>query len=665
MNVCRMEDLVEIEAENNINQTINGMFYLLDASEAKINAIKNQNWFQRMLFSVFGKNKASLKDIQENKDKINKYVAEAIAEMYNRNMISESYIVSLGNRINEISLSNSNLRRQLFEIGSALNEKIESVDHYHVLRGLIDEGKFSDYPELYALIFITSSCDKRIITDDDHVWLLEKSLRKAGLLCKDLNIADELKAIAGLPAEKVEGILIETNRVVFDKSLIEIFSGLETLINFDCTPSNLVISGEKLFSILIEDKKKYFEFLENKRQEQIAETEEIADEIDFANIVGVYNRKLIPTELDFLKKRDLDGILVIEDKTTFSKEELHIRNQIKCNATLRIEDSIIYVDETVQGYIEVLEGSTLVFQNCLIIGKGVWERPFIKINEGYFVSENSIYNDCNSFINIDTAYTSESIVELNYCEGLNCGPKFIETSRSSEFIELNNCFFNWREDTATYKSLIPKLEKDAFLAMAYSGKCQLKNCSFVGNAFSSIWEEYGFIRGNENIIEGCIFEDISGNIESSILKNTSVKMSNTDLEIKEVLFCKFVDSDRLCLKGHYEGGVNIEGCTFERINNSGNFYSEIVNVRRDKGGRINTIKNCTFIDIYSENDIIRPMVFNAPKDIRVLSIEKCNFINCKSENGEIIKLKTHSYGFLTGKEKKYENIVVIQNCSGL
>lgn len=668
MNVCRIEDIAKIGSENNINQAINGMFYLLDASEAKINAIKNQNWFQRMIFSVFGKNKASLKEIEENKDKINKYVAEAITEMYKRNMISESYIVSLGNRINEISLSNAHLKRQLLELGMALNEKIESVDHYHVLRGLIDEGKFSDYPELYTLIFITSSCDKRVLTDDDHVWLLEKSLKKAGMLCKDLNIADELKVISKLPEENVEGILIETSRTVFNQSLKEIFCGLDSLNSSDRKSSDLVISGEKLFNLLIEDKKNYFSFLENKKQEQLAEAGETSDGIDLANVVGVYNKNLIPTRGDFLKKRELEGILVIEDKTTVSNEEIHIKNQIKCNATFCIEDSIIYINENIYGNIEILNGATLVFKNCLIVGNDIWRRPFIKISKGFFFSENSIYEDCSSFINVEcgTNDMSDSIVELNYCEGVNCGPGFIDNRAYGGFVELNNCSFSWKEDTETYNKFITKLEKFDFLNSTSSGKYYVKNCSFIGNSFNSIWEEGGFISGGENIIEGCIFKNISGDIESSTLRNSSFKMLNhSNLKIKEMSFCEFADCANLCVEGYFEGGVNIEGCSFEKIDNSDSWRSELINVRRDKGGNLNVIRNCTFSNINSVYEIINPQTFDAPKDIIVLSIEKCKFVNCKPERAEIIKTATCSYTFMLGRKIEHKKTVMISGCIGL
>lgn len=680
MNVCKIEDLVEIESENNINQTINGMLCLLESSEEKINAIQEQNWFQRMIYSLLGKNKASLKEIKENKDKIDKYVAEAITEMYKRNMISESYVVSLGNRINEISFSSAALKRQLLEIGSALNEKIESVDHYHVLRGLIDEGKFNEYPELYTLIYIVASCDKRVLVDDDHIWLLEKSLKKAGMLCQDLNIADEAESISKLPSESLEGILIETNRTVFNQSLKKIFAFLNTSNSHDSESGQLIIASEKLFDLLVDDKKTYFEFMENKKREQLAEKEAISDEIDLANVVGVYDKEKIPKREDYLKKRALEGILVIEDETIISKEEIHINNKIKCNASLSIEDSIIYIDENNQSNIYIINGSTLTIRNCLVIGQGVWERPFVKIIDGFFYSENSSYEDCSNFVNgTDSIYreSKNSSIKFSYCEYTNCGPLFIDSSYTGKVVELNNCLFLWKEDTATYKELFNRIIKNPFLQVEGSeGRAiHIKNCSFTGNAFNTIWNDEssgivanaGFLNCSGGIVEGCTFNDISGRINVNLLLNSSFEVNDLLIEINEVSFCKFADCKNLYLVGDYRGGTIIDGCSFDRItNNRDIIWRGLINVRRDKGGEANIIKNCTFSKVEAINEIILPLIYNNnAKDIKVLYLEKCDFRECRSENNDIIKNSCTSYGFFFGKEKRHDNIITITDCKGL
>ena len=65
------------------------MVSLLNDTESKFDSLKDQKWFQRMLKTVTGKNKATKEDIHRNYERLGVYVSKAVEVLYQRQCIDE------------------------------------------------------------------------------------------------------------------------------------------------------------------------------------------------------------------------------------------------------------------------------------------------------------------------------------------------------------------------------------------------------------------------------------------------------------------------------------------------------------------------------------------------------------------------------------------------
>lgn len=704
MEICNTNDILELENKSEISTTISEMMLLLRASNEKIEGIQKQKWYQRMIYSVFGKNKASLKEIEENRNKINKYVAEALAEMYKKNMISDAYIVSLGDRINEISYSNVLLRKNLIEIASALNEKIDSVDNYHILRGLIEEGKFSNLPCLFSLISIVASCDKRVLNDEDHVWLLEKTLTKSRIISNDLLIiADELTKISALNENEISGLYLETCRNSSNDIVSKIFIAINKIYQTKVLgqSSNLgeitdmKISGSELFSLLIEEKREYYLLLDAQKQEMLEEQKNVDNEIDLAAVIGVYNKEAIPVRDEILSKRVIDTIIDINETTTFEKEEIHINNQINCNGNLYFSNSIIYLNEDKKGNIVISEGATLGIDNCLIISKDFCKRSFIKIEDGFAYCNNSILEECSFLFENSADNNCEGYrLRICHCELNNCGPQLIYSNcqREQGISELVNCKVLWMQETELLSKIMSESNGSFIVGRSWpKNQIKIKNCEFEGNSYNKSWDVGGLI--NVDIIEGTKFERVSGNIQTKLLSNCVFKDVTSEIEINELIRCDFIDCNNLAIKSGSsekniikdclfkninntttvysfielhgcEFGNRIESCTFLNINNSG-AISGMIYITRHRGDEVNRITGCNFENIKSKCTIIHPSIPDAKKYQTVGIMENCFFSDCDTGSSPIVEKNIHEYTFLLGKRKEYADVVKIFYCKGI
>ena len=137
MNVATVEDINYLaqQSSGRINMILSGMTALMNDTNSKVASMESQNWFQRMVKTVTGKNKLTQSEIQQNHDKLNAYMSEAIAELYNRNCIDHEVMMSLGTQLNELYADHIQLKQMLGAFVSKLNEKIDSVDNFHMLSG--------------------------------------------------------------------------------------------------------------------------------------------------------------------------------------------------------------------------------------------------------------------------------------------------------------------------------------------------------------------------------------------------------------------------------------------------------------------------------------------------------------------------------------------------
>lgn len=204
---------------------------LQNDTDDKVAQLQNQGWFKRMTNTLFGRNKATKQEIQKNNDKVMTYISQSVAQLYQMNLINERVICSLGNRMNEVYLQVTEMNQEMLTMKgqisqlmavqqqtmealgafvNKLNEKIESVDNFHMMISEIQNGMYNDSSKLYNLCSILSQLDKRQMENNRKMALLKDSMEKAGIITEDeITVQECLKEIIALPQEKIGLIYLE------------------------------------------------------------------------------------------------------------------------------------------------------------------------------------------------------------------------------------------------------------------------------------------------------------------------------------------------------------------------------------------------------------------------------------------------------------------------
>lgn len=204
---------------------------LQNDTDDKVKQLESQGWFKRMTNTLFGKNKATKQEIQKNNDKVVTYISQSVSQLYQMNLINERVICSLGNRMNEVyaqvtEMYNEqlNMKAQISEIMAIqqqtletmgafvtkLNEKIESIDNFHMLISEVQNGMYYNSSKLYNLCSILSQLDRRQMEDGRKMSLLRDTMEKTGIITYDeVTVFQCLQKIIALPQEKVGLIYLE------------------------------------------------------------------------------------------------------------------------------------------------------------------------------------------------------------------------------------------------------------------------------------------------------------------------------------------------------------------------------------------------------------------------------------------------------------------------
>lgn len=211
-NLIPIEDMNYLtqQSGNKLNLIISGMASLMNDTENKVTAMESQNWFQRMTKTLFGKNKATKEEIRRNTDKLNSYMTEALSELYNRNLIDEKIIMSLGIQLNELYKEHLQLKQMMGAFVDKLNKKIERIDNYHLLIKEIELREFSKEAPIVELCKIMSQLDKTTIQDDRKMGILKKELIQYNVVTEEeVLLIDYLKSLLEIPMDEVGAIYLE------------------------------------------------------------------------------------------------------------------------------------------------------------------------------------------------------------------------------------------------------------------------------------------------------------------------------------------------------------------------------------------------------------------------------------------------------------------------
>lgn len=212
MNTVPTEDIDYLvqQSSGRLNMILAGMTALMSDIENKVAVMESQNWFQRMVKSVTGKNKLTAAEIHQNLDKLNAYMTEAIAGLYNMNRIGHNVMMSLGVQINELYADHKQLKQMLGAFVSKLNEKIDSVDNFHMLITEIDHGVYSQMPPIVAVCKVMSQFDNRILEDDRKLDIIRRSLSSQRILNDDqIRLTEHLAGILEMSIEDMGQVHLE------------------------------------------------------------------------------------------------------------------------------------------------------------------------------------------------------------------------------------------------------------------------------------------------------------------------------------------------------------------------------------------------------------------------------------------------------------------------
>ena len=175
-------DYFESQSQGKINLMIAGMTSLMSENDTKIESLEKQDWFQRMANTITGKNKMTLDEISANTSKINGYMTEAISSLYDREKLNQDIMLSLGNKVNELYANQLDLKIMLGAFVNKLNQKIESIDNFHMLIEEINQKVYSSQHKITAVCMIGSQLDSRTVHDDRKMDILKRAMQEAAIL---------------------------------------------------------------------------------------------------------------------------------------------------------------------------------------------------------------------------------------------------------------------------------------------------------------------------------------------------------------------------------------------------------------------------------------------------------------------------------------------------
>ena len=215
-NLVPMEDIQFFlqQSKGNVNMILSGMTTIMNDTDTKVSKMENQGWFKRMWKTVTGQNKATKELIKQNHDKLNAYMSQAIAELYNRNSIDEQVMISLGTQLNELYEEHLQLKQMLGAFVTKLNEKIDSVDNFHMLIEEINQGVFSQEKRIIGICKVMAQFDNRIMEEERKLNIIKTGLKNKNIITdEEFLLTDYLKDILELPLEEAGRIYLELGTI--------------------------------------------------------------------------------------------------------------------------------------------------------------------------------------------------------------------------------------------------------------------------------------------------------------------------------------------------------------------------------------------------------------------------------------------------------------------
>ena len=287
-----------------LNMIVAGMNAVINDNRSHTEAMKNQKWFQRMVKTVSGQNKATTAIIRENHEKLNIYAVQALGELYKHQKISQEIIINIGNRMNELYVShlkfmqktgrmiihtnqriedterrfneridivsgrvetleqyNRELRIALAEFADRLRNRIErtekridSVENFNLLSKDIEQGHFSDSTPMVSIYRILAHMDRNILDDNRKLGIIQRDMEKVGILTKEaLPIDNYLLELMTAPDEQIGIIYTELlNHHGGDSRLMSLTTEALELWNFESEANRSIMNRDKVVRYMLD-----------------------------------------------------------------------------------------------------------------------------------------------------------------------------------------------------------------------------------------------------------------------------------------------------------------------------------------------------------------------------------------------------------------------------
>ncbi len=391
MNTITTEDInyLSQQSSDRINMILAGMTALMNDTNSKVSAMESQNWFKRMVRTVTGKNKMTQAEIEQNHDKLNAYMSEAIAELYNRNCIDSKVMISLGIQINELYIEHIQLKQMLGTFVSKLNEKIDSVDNFHMLTTEIDQGVYTSTSPIIAVCKVISQFDNRILSDNRKLDIIKRGLVDQGILNNNKRkLRDYLNSIISIPIEEVGQIYLELGTIrenFMAKIILNMIQNYHFLSDMarkmkdkDVLIENVINKEGLDNTILISIDEIYDDFVNSK-----------IDVKDGLTLIGDISQDIID---------DLQSIEDTTDKNIEDTTDISIYDIIKseCKSHIMLYDEYNYeVSYKLRKRLGILNKKVYLGHDDSILKNGKY---------GFAITEEGIY--CREFMSWDTNYVT-------------------------------------------------------------------------------------------------------------------------------------------------------------------------------------------------------------------------------------------------------------------
>ena len=243
--------------DSETEQILAGMTAVINGNESALEKMKNQKWFERIWFTLTGKNKATVAEMKQKRDLLTRYTVmlmKKILEMISGNsrMIAELYrSLSIVYRENNRIAKDIN---ELTGIAERLNEKINSVDTYQNLITDIQNGKYNSTTPLLSLIDLMSSIDERTARDSGKISRIRETMEHNGFdFSKSVNVLELSRQVFALPEGKVGRIYLFCQELAYHNMILAyIGSFIENYFYLSLTDREIVrANGSAVKSELI------------------------------------------------------------------------------------------------------------------------------------------------------------------------------------------------------------------------------------------------------------------------------------------------------------------------------------------------------------------------------------------------------------------------------